>query len=111
MLDTWWLLHILILLVDNRLLGTFIEKVWKSEIENCIVKGMKMSSLELSTEVQWLGPSSFLLERFRFEDENETSTRFNLKFLLVFPKKDIPESFILLIFAKKVSTVIYTEGG
>ena len=29
----------------------------------------------------------------------------------VFKTKDTPESFILLFFTKKVSTVIYTEGG
>ena len=38
-----------------------------------------------------------------------TSTRFNLKSLRVFPKKDTLESFILLLFTKKDHTVIYTE--
>ena len=40
-----------------------------------------------------------------------TSTRFNLKFLRVFSKKDTPESFVLLFFTKKVIMVIDTEGG
>ena len=42
-----------------------------------------------------------------------TSTRFNLKFLHTFSKKkDTRESFNLLKFLpKKVSVVIYTEGG
>ena len=41
-----------------------------------------------------------------------TSLRLNLKFLARSQKKKvIPESFILLFFTKKVSTVIYAEGG
>ena len=41
-----------------------------------------------------------------------SSTRFTLKFSMrVKKKKDTPESFILLFFTKKVSKVIYTEGG
>ena len=43
-----------------------------------------------------------------------TSTRFNFKkfSMRAFKKKkDTPESFILLFFTKKVSTVIHTEGG
>ena len=32
---------------------------------------------------------------------------FNLKFLLVLSKRDTPESFILLFFTKRESTVIY----
>ena len=40
-----------------------------------------------------------------------TSTRLNLKFFTRVLKKDSPESFTLLFFTEKVSTVIYTEGG
>ena len=42
-----------------------------------------------------------LESQFKYNKENE----------YVFWKKDTPESFILLLFIKKVSTVIYTEGG
>ena len=40
-----------------------------------------------------------------------TSRRFNLKCFVLVLKKDILESFILLFFTKKVSSVIDTEGG
>ena len=52
------------------------------------------------------------IESFRFEDESEYKNEILLKvFERVLQKKDTPESFILLFFATKVSTVIYTEGG
>ena len=54
---------------------------------------------------EWLAAKGLLYLR------TSTSTKFNLKFLLLFSKKKAPESFILLFFTKKVSTVIYTEGG
>ena len=40
-----------------------------------------------------------------------TSTRFDLKFFAYCQKIDIPELFIVLSFARKVSIVIVIEGG
>ena len=54
-----------------------------------------------------------ILESFRFEDENKYEYEIKLKvFAHNLKKKDTPESFNLLKFLpKKVSVVIYTEGG
>ena len=54
-----------------------------------------------------------LIESFRFEGENKLY-EYEIKlevFARVLKKKDTPANFILLFFTKKVSTVIYTEGG
>ena len=53
-----------------------------------------------------------LLESFRFEDEKECKFKFNLQFLAHSQKKKVTaESFILLLFTKKASMVIYAEGS
>ena len=53
-----------------------------------------------------------LLESFRFEDEKECKFKFNLQFLARSQKKKVTaESFILLLFTKKASMVIYAEGS
>ena len=52
-----------------------------------------------------------ILERFTFEDEDEHEYKIELnEYFCACSKKDTPEKFILLFFAKKVSPVIYTEG-
>ena len=56
--------------------------------------------------------SLLLLESFRFEDEKECKFKFNLQFLARSQKKKVTaESFILLLFTKKASMVIYAEGS
>ena len=52
-----------------------------------------------------------MIESFRFEDKSEYEYDIYLTFLFVFYNKDTQESFILLFFTKKVSMVIFTEGG
>ena len=53
-----------------------------------------------------------LLESFRFEDEKECKFKFNLQFLARSQKEKVTaESFILLLFTKKASMVIYAEGS
>ena len=53
-----------------------------------------------------------LLESFRFEDEKECKFKFNLQFLAGSQKKKVTaESFILVLFTKKASMVIYAEGS
>ena len=53
-----------------------------------------------------------LLESFRFEDEKECKFKFNLQFLARSQNKKVTaESFILLLFTKKASMVIYAEGS
>ena len=59
-----------------------------------------------------VGFTKMILETFRFEDENDyTSTRFELKFFASSQNIDFQESFILPFFTRKVSTVILSEGG
>ena len=69
-------------------------------------------------KVQWFAVTngdnlfSFTSQQRALDLRTSTSTRLNLKFLLVFSKeKDTLESFILRFFAKKFRTVIYTEEG
>ena len=52
-----------------------------------------------------------MIESFRFEDKSEYEYDIYLTFLCMFYNKDTQESFILLFFYTKVSTVIFTEGG
>ena len=41
-----------------------------------------------------------MLDSFRFKDENEYEYEIKLKVLMLILKKDTPETFILLFFAK-----------
>ena len=51
-------------------------------------------------------------ETFRFEDENDTNTIFNLVFSRILKKQTCtPESYIVLFVIREDSTVIYIEGG
>ena len=52
-----------------------------------------------------------MIESFRFEDKSEYEYDIYLMFLCMFYNKDTQESFILLFFTKRVSTVIFTEEG
>ena len=57
-----------------------------------------------------VGFTKMIFETFRFEDENDyTSTRFDLKFFASSQNIDFQESFILPFFTRKVSTVILSE--
>ena len=49
-----------------------------------------------------------MIESFRFEDKSEYEYDIYLMFLCMFYNKDTQESFILLFFTTKVSTVIFT---
>jgi len=56
---------------------------------------------------------SLIIESFRFEYKNEYEYEITLKVFarVLKKKKDTPHSFLLLFFTKKLSMVIYTEGG
>ena len=54
-----------------------------------------------------------LLENFRYGEQTKTTTRrtaFNFKVSRLFYKLYTPESFIVLFFTTKVSTLISVEG-
>ena len=52
------------------------------------------------------------IETFRFEKENDYEYDICFKdFLACCQKIDIPKFFIVLLFTRKVSTVIVIEGG
>ena len=57
-----------------------------------------------------MSPAS-LIESLRFEDENQHEYQIKLNVFVRVLRKDTQESFILLVFTKKASTVICTEGG
>ena len=54
---------------------------------------------------EWLAAKGLLYLR------TSTSTKFNLKFLLLFSKKKPQKASFYFFSPKQVSTVIYTEGG
>ena len=54
---------------------------------------------------------TFRPETFRFKARTTTSTRFDLKLLLVFLKYRLPGKLHFTIFTRKVSTVTFSEGG
>ena len=56
------------------------------------------------------GHSYKSLETFRLEDENDYEYEIWLKFFAYCQKIDTPEFFIVLSFARKVSTVIVIDG-
>ena len=51
------------------------------------------------------------IESFRFGVRKTMSTRFYLEFFMHSQKMDTMESFVVLFFIRKVSTVIHIKGG
>ena len=58
-----------------------------------------------------LVPHVSAIETFKFEDQNDYEYKIGLKVFSRILKIDSPESFILPFFTRKVSTVIFSEGG
>ena len=58
-----------------------------------------------------LVPHVSAIETFKFEDQDDYEYEIGLKVFSRILKIDSPGSFILPFFTRKVSTVIFSEGG
>ena len=58
-----------------------------------------------------LVPHVSAIETYKFEDQDDYEYEIGLKVFSRILKIDSPESFILPFFTRKVSTVIFSEGG
>ena len=58
-----------------------------------------------------LVPHVSAIETFKFEDQDDYEYEIGLKVFSRILKIDSPESFILPFFTRRVSTVIFSEGG